>query len=158
MLVNFETLIDHSQKNLGKYNRGMRKINCVLLVDDDGTTNFINYRLIKQLNITEEIHTEYNGEKALNFLQFYAEGHSNEAPELILLDLKMPVLDGYEFLEYLRMKKFENKEKIKVIVLTTSTRKDDMEKLKKFNVTIINKPLTPENFLQSFDLHSVSGS
>ena len=136
----------------------MRKINCVLLVDDDGTTNFINYRLIKQLNITDEIHTEYNGEKALNYLQFYAEEHKNEAPELILLDLKMPVLDGYEFLEYLRMKKFDNKEKVQVVVLTTSTRKDDIDKLKKFNVKVVNKPLTQESLMQALDLQSVSGS
>jgi len=120
----------------------MRKSNCVLLVDDDGTTNFINYRIIKQLDITDEIHTEYNGEKALNYLQYFAEKHNNLGPELILLDLKMPVLDGYEFLEYLRMKKFDNKEKIKVIVLTTSKRKDDLEKLKKFNIQYLNKPLT----------------
>src|SRR5690606_23029892 len=113
-------------------------------VDDDGTTNFINYRLIKQLEITEEIHTEYNGEKALNYLHYYSEQHENNAPELILLDLKMPVLDGYEFLEYLRMKKFQNKERIKVIVLSTSKRQDDLDKLKKFNVSYICKPLTEE--------------
>src|SRR5438128_895862 len=111
-----------------------RKFNCALLIDDDGTTNFINYRIIKKLHITDHIQTEINGEKALNFLQFYAENHENKGPELIMVDLKMPVLDGFEFLQYLQIKKFSNKENIKVIVLTTSMYADDLKQLKKFNV------------------------
>lgn len=129
----------------------MKQFNCVLLVDDDGTTNFMNYRLIKQLKITPEIHTEYNGEKALNYLQYYAEQHNNHAPELILLDLKMPVLDGYEFLEYLRMKKFDNKNQIKVIVLTTGNRKDEQEKIKALKVSSIPKPLTAEALMEAIN-------
>lgn len=119
----------------------------MLLVDDDSTTNFVNYKLIKQADITDKIHTEFNGEKALNYLQYYAEQNGNVAPELILLDLQMPVLDGHEFLEYLSIKKFSNKERIKVIVLTNSVRKEDLEKLKKFNVNYLPKPLTQEGLL-----------
>ncbi len=122
----------------------MKKFNCVLLVDDDGATNFINYRLVKQLGVTEEIHTEFNGEKALNYIQYYAEKHDNHAPELILLDLKMPVLDGYEFMEYLRLKKFANKDRIHVLVVSAGGRKEDMERLLRFNVRCISKPLTLE--------------
>lgn len=136
----------------------MEKVNCVLLVDDDSTTNIVNYKLIKNLNITEEIHTEFNGEKALNYLQYYAERHENVAPELILLDLQMPVLDGYEFLEYLRIKKFVNKDRIKVIVLTNSARKDDLEKLEKFNVNYMPKPLTQEGLIKALaEGYSVTG-
>ncbi len=122
----------------------MKKLNCVLLVDDDGATNFINYRIVKQLDITEEIHTEFNGEKALNYIQYYAERHDNHGPELILLDLKMPVLDGYEFMEYLRLKKFSNKDKMSVLVLSSGGGKDDMERLLRHNVRYIAKPLTAE--------------
>ena len=119
-----------------------RKFNCALLIDDDGTTNFINYRIVKRLKITDHVQTEINGEKALNFLQFYAENHENQAPELIIVDLKMPVLDGFEFLQYLQIKKFSNKENIKVIVLTTSVYAEDLKQLKKFNVEYLMKPLT----------------
>jgi CheY-like chemotaxis protein len=119
-----------------------RKINCALLIDDDGTTNFINYRILKKLQITEHIQTEVNGEKALNFLQFYAENHENDAPELIMVDLKMPVLDGFEFLQYLQLKKFANEENIKVVVLTTSMYAEDLKQLRKFKVEYIMKPLT----------------
>src|SRR5436189_6469508 len=119
-----------------------RKFNCALLIDDDGTTNFINYRIVRKLKITDQIQTEVNGEKALNFLQFYAENHDNRAPELIIVDLKMPVLNGFEFLEYLNIKQFSNKENIKVIVLTTSMYAEDLKQLKKFNVEYLTKPLT----------------
>jgi CheY-like chemotaxis protein len=119
-----------------------RKFNCALLIDDDGTTNFINYRIVNALKLANQIQTEINGEKALNFLQFYAETHQNHSPELILVDLKMPVLDGFEFLQYMQIKKFANKENIKMIVLTTSMYHDDLKQLKKFNVEYIMKPLT----------------
>ena len=124
-----------------------KKLKCVLLVDDDGTTNFINYRIIYKLNIAEKIHTEINGEKALNFLQFYSENNNNNCPELIILDLKMPVLDGFGVLEYLQIKKFANKDKVKIIVLTTSMYADDLQSLKRFNVEYIAKPLTEKKFL-----------
>jgi CheY-like chemotaxis protein len=119
-----------------------KKFNCALLIDDDGTTNFINYRIVNALKLANQIQTEINGEKALNFLQFYAETHQNNSPELILVDLKMPVLDGFEFLQYMQIKKFANKENIKMIVLTTSMYHDDLKLLKKFNVEYIMKPLT----------------
>jgi CheY-like chemotaxis protein len=124
-----------------------KKLKCVLLVDDDGTTNFINFRIVNRLNIAEKIHTEINGEKALNFLQFYAENNNNNCPELIILDLKMPVLDGFGVLEYLQIKKFANKDQVKIIVLTTSLHADDLQSLKRFNVEYIAKPLTEKKFL-----------
>ena len=122
----------------------MKRFNCILLVDDDGTTNFLNKGTLERMQLGDEIHIELNGEKALNYVQHYSEKHNNTCPELILLDLKMPVLDGFEFLEYLRIKKFINKEQVKTIVLTTSTHKEDLKRLDKFGVKYISKPLTPD--------------
>jgi CheY-like chemotaxis protein len=134
----------------------MKKINCVLLVDDDGVTNFINYKIVKQLDITDVIHTEFNGEKALNFIQYYAELHENNAPEIILLDLKMPVLDGYEFLEYLKFKKFDNKNDMQIIALSNQTRPDELARLERFNIKLLPKPLTLEALSLSLGINSLT--
>lgn len=128
----------------------MSKFNCVLLIDDDGTTNHLNEVIVKKLQITNQIHTETNGEKGLNFLQYYAEQNNNNAPELILLDIQMPVLDGIEFLEYLRIKKFDNKDKIKVVVLASNEEPDEIKKFKSsFSIIYLEKPLSKDKLMQA---------
>src|ERR1700749_2364692 len=104
-------------------------INCVLLVDDDRVVNFLNERIIKGLHITSSIKVCDNGEEGIKFIKKYAEEHDNNCPELILLDLKMPVADGFEFINNYRELNFQNKDKVKIIVVTTSTHEQDIEKI-----------------------------
>ncbi|SHJ08411.1 response regulator [Aquimarina spongiae] len=88
----------------------MGKLKQVLLVDDSKATNFFNKTIIEKLNCAEEVVTVQNGEEALKWIQ------SNSIhPELIFLDINMPVMDGWEFLsEY---QKLEDKDEKAVIVL-----------------------------------------
>jgi response regulator of citrate/malate metabolism len=128
------------------------QLNCVLLVDDDGVTNFINHRLIKKLNITSSIHSAINGSEAIKFLLDYASKNNNNGPELILLDINMPVLDGFEFLEQFEKLKLKNKDKIKIIVLTTSTHQKDIKKIASHStIGYINKPLTIEKLQETLN-------
>src|SRR5262249_52798412 len=120
---------------------------CILLIDDDGTTNFINHRLLKKLNITENIQSAINGDKAIQFITQFAYQHNNNAPELILLDLNMPGADGFDFLSSFREMDFANKDNIKLVVLTTSTHGRDMQVLKEEKLAYINKPLTEEKLM-----------
>jgi CheY-like chemotaxis protein len=126
----------------------MNKINCVLLVEDDKVTNFLNERIIRGLKITDNIKITYNGEEGLDFIRKFAAEHSNQGPEIILLDLNMPGTDGFEFINALKAMYFDNQEKIKIIVLTTSTHEYDIKKLiGDKSIGYINKPLVEEKLV-----------
>lgn len=125
------------------------KFNCVLLVDDDGVTNFINHRLIKKMNITGCIQSAVNGNEALKYLKEFSLKNDNKGPELVLLDINMPVLDGFEFLEHFQTMSFANKENIKIVILTTSTHQKDILKISSnTHIGYINKPLTQDKLME----------
>lgn len=122
----------------------MQKLGSILLVEDDNITNFINERLIKKLDVAEEIKVAANGSEALSFIRTRVAGGKN-SPDLIFLDINMPVMDGFEFLQEFKQLEFPGKEKVVIVVLTTSTNQNDIEKLKNSgNTDFINKPLTKE--------------
>jgi CheY-like chemotaxis protein len=76
----------------------MKTLKCILLVDDDEINNIICYSHINRLGIAEKIQTARNGLNALNFLRRYHIQYRS-LPELIILDIEMPVMDGMEFLK-----------------------------------------------------------
>lgn len=78
----------------------MVKVKNVLLIDDDPISNVITKALIYESNVTERILTAQNGQEALSILKNCAT--SDNFPDVIFLDLKMPVMDGYEFLKEMK--------------------------------------------------------
>jgi CheY-like chemotaxis protein len=122
-----------------------KKLNCVLLIDDDKATNFINERVIKKLDCTKRIVTVYNGAEALEFLSIEENGNLLQ-PDLIFLDINMPVMDGWEFLEHYRKLHENKKAKVVLLMLTTSLNPDDVKKANKIQEVkgFKNKPLTIE--------------
>jgi CheY-like chemotaxis protein len=126
----------------------MTKINSILLVDDDQINNFINKRIIGKLNVAKRINIALNGEEALNYIQNYCDETGN-CPELIFLDINMPVMNGFEFLNEFKNLHLKNKNNVKIIVLTTSTNPGDMQKLKDYSIKgFLNKPLTEKKILE----------
>ncbi len=119
----------------------MSRFNCVLLVDDDEITNFINVNLLEAMGITHKIEIATNGQEALDYLKGCL-----QCPDLILLDINMPLLDGFEFLEFFKSLELKEKDNTKVIALTTSNNPKDVQRLQDYGVNnLINKPLTKEN-------------
>ncbi|OQP64622.1 response regulator [Niastella populi] len=123
----------------------MKKIKNVLLIDDDEPTNFINKKIIESSELVEYIHIAQSGQEALNFLSRRSEQNGpHPLPDLIFLDINMPAMDGWEFLD--RYKDLTNgkKDSIIIVMLTTSLNHDDVVKareLKEVNA-FRNKPLT----------------
>lgn len=125
----------------------MKRINSIMLVEDDNITNFINERLLRKLDIAGEINIVVNGSDALNTIKNTIEKGSM-CPNLILLDINMPVMDGFEFLNEFKKLTFSGKKDVVIIVLTTSTNVSDINKLKNAgNTDFINKPLTREKVI-----------
>lgn len=127
-----------------------KKLNCVLLVDDDDATNYINNIVIKKSNITDTIVTKLNGKEALEFIcnegKFFENGNEFPKPDLIFLDVNMPIMDGWEFIEAYEKLDAEKKGKIIIVMLTTSLNPDDQTKANKLKSIsdFKHKPLTPD--------------
>lgn len=116
----------------------------VLLVDDDNIFNFLSTKTLQQMGIANEIHTALNGREALDLLNNYFTG-TYAAPDVILLDLNMPVLDGFGFLEAFQRLNMPNKEKITVIIVTSSNDPKDVERARQMGIThYLTKPLSEE--------------
>jgi CheY-like chemotaxis protein len=104
-----------------------KKLNCILLVDDDSNCNFFHKRLLTKKQCAEKIEIALNGQDAISFLLKQVDGNYH-APAIIFLDINMPGMNGWEFLE--EYEKLDNNVKAKVVVvmLTTSINPDDEKK------------------------------
>lgn len=128
----------------------MKKLNRVLLIDDDTATNFITKMIIKKAGITDQIDTALNGKQALAFLTNSGEYAKDEQtyplPQLILLDINMPIMDGWEFAEAFAKLEEYHKENTTIIMLSSSLNPDDRERALKIPVIsgFQNKTLSPE--------------
>lgn len=110
-----------NSKNLQMKN----KLNCVLLIDDDEPTNFLNQLVLEGTGCTERIHVAESGHSALRYLESSCENQNQPCPELIFLDINMPAMNGWEFLERYSGLEKQRKEHPVVVMLTTSLNPDD---------------------------------
>ncbi|MBC3542076.1 response regulator [Rufibacter sediminis] len=132
----------------------MKRLNLILLVDDDETTNYLNKRLLTRMEIAEHIEVVTNGEEALTFLND-AIAAGRPLPDLMFLDIKMPVMDGFEFLDQYHQLPATAQKCILVMMLTSSASFYDLEKLKKYNAVEqhISKPLEEAHVREILEQH-----
>lgn len=127
------------------------KYNAVMLIDDNEIDNLINQKIIESSDICNYIFTHTGGKSAIEFLKnaekIAREGNKGLMPEIIFLDIDMPLMDGFQFLD-----EFENlpkgiKDHCRIVMLTSSINSKDVKKSKRYsNVKeYINKPLTKES-------------
>lgn len=121
----------------------MKKFTHIMLVDDDSISNRIGEKLIERLEIAEIITCVPNGLEAIAYLKA-----TNTIPEIIFLDLNMPIMDGYQFLEEFQKLNLD-KAKIDIVILTNSTDGRDLEKIQGFSIRYyVSKPLLDHNLLK----------
>jgi CheY-like chemotaxis protein len=121
----------------------MERIKCVLVVDDDHSANFITKTVINKIKCSEEILVAMNGREALEIIaERCMEGSGKPCPQLILLDVKMPVMDGFEFLRNFEQMPLSPDQRPVVIMLSTSTNPKDLQLAQEFKIgEFLNKPL-----------------
>lgn len=137
----------------------IEKLNCIMVIDDDEPTNFISKMIIEEADCTQHLQVIESGTKALNYLEkamaFTVEDNCFIMPDLLFLDINMPRMNGWEFLEEYRKLKNEHHPKIVIIMLTTSLSPDD--KLKAESIPEVagfeNKPITTEMIQRVVNTH-----
>ena len=122
---------------------GVKNIGLVMLVDDNDTDNFISRRIIEISRFASEVEIKNSGKRALEYLEINKE-NPDRLPEIIFLDINMPIVDGFVFLyEFEKFSDFV-KEKCKVIILSSSDNRRDIDKIINNDhvIEFITKPLT----------------
>ncbi|HAA14215.1 MAG TPA: response regulator [Cytophagales bacterium] len=123
-----------------------KAIDLVMLVDDNDTDNFISKRIIEITKFASDVEIKNSGKSALEYLEQNKEDHSR-LPDIIFLDINMPIVDGFVFLY--EFEKFADsvKNKCKVIILSSSDNKRDIDKIVNNDhvIKFITKPLTEQS-------------
>lgn len=114
----------------------------VLIIDDDPIHNMVSSKLIEKAGFSLKTDKVLSGKLALEYLKRNAE--ENSLPELIFLDINMPLMDGWEFLEHFNNMKSSFNIDIHILMLTSSISPEDMEKSKKHPLVFefVTKPLS----------------
>lgn len=120
-----------------------KSLDLVMLVDDNDTDNFISKRIIEITKFSKGVEVKSSGKTALDYLK-ENQNNIDKIPSLIFLDINMPIVDGFVFLY--EFEKFNElvRNKCKVIILSSSDNKRDIDKIVNNNhvIKFITKPLT----------------
>jgi CheY-like chemotaxis protein len=125
----------------------MEPVNLVALIDDDELTNFIGTIIIKSTHLAKKIKSFSSGQDAIDFLKVHR-NNTEQLPEIILLDLNMPVMDGFQFLEnYIKLEPKLAKT-ITIYVLSSSISSGDCKRIEQISEVsdYMIKPITKEKF------------
>lgn len=123
-----------------------KKINTVLLIDDDSTINYLHNRLLEKLGMAEQVVITQNGMEGLAaFLEINERLNKNDFA-VVFLDLNMPIMNGWEFLDKLSKAENEISMNYKIYILSSTINPDDQKKAKGNPMVagFLSKPLTKE--------------
>lgn len=137
-------------------------INKVFCIDDDHITLVLCDMVIKKSGFANEVITAKNGKEGLGWFSAYFSKNNaepkQEPPEVIFLDLNMPVMNGWDFLEDFLMKYTERLPETKVVILSSTVNPEDFLRANRYDIVIdfINKPLTAEGLEELMEHEQLS--
>ncbi|WP_348674266.1 response regulator [uncultured Abyssibacter sp.] len=132
----------------------MNKLKEILLIDDNPADNFLHRDLIEAMDIAETINEAHDGEAAIDYLRAANTDPGRTMPDLILLDVNMPLMNGWEFLDQAG-KETLLEHSIVVMMLTTSLNPDHRASAERSPELdgFLGKPLTRETVVDILATH-----
>lgn len=122
-----------------------------MCVDDDPITLMLFKKIVEKASFAKEIVNAMNGEEAITFIN--AITYEDSKPQLIFLDLNMPIMSGWEFLDLFNNSTYYKLNNTKIIILTSTIDPEDIKKSKTYPnvIEFLSKPITVEmlNYLKS---------
>ena len=134
-----------------------QKLKCIMLIDDDESPNFISEKIISKADFTGKCVVMQNAELALDYLEKDDKDHPK--PDLIFLDLNMPLMDGWGFLAEYEKFSQDIRDSTVVIIVSTSVNPDDRERAKHNRLVddFENKILTHGKIENIINKHFLNG-
>ncbi|AUC74357.1 response regulator [Olleya sp. Bg11-27] len=128
----------------------MKHINSTCLIDDDHIFIYAVKRILKTSQLCDDFTVFNNGEDAINGLK-KAVTEKQHIPDLILLDINMPIMDGWQFLD--EFKKLKTSKKITLYIVSSSVDPADLNKAKEYEqiTDFIVKPITRSNLIKTLE-------
>jgi CheY-like chemotaxis protein len=127
---------------------------CILLIDDDPTTNYLNRKLLTKMGVADQVLTALNGQEALAALHTCCPANKATCPNLVFLDVNMPLINGFEFLAAYRQLPLAQQLATVVVMLTSSLHPRDVARAQHLRVAgFLTKPLTTNKVTQIIQAH-----
>jgi CheY-like chemotaxis protein len=121
----------------------------ILIVDDDQVSRFLHRRIFESWEFVNLVHAVSSGKDALEFFN-PAFRDITAVPDIILLDLNMPIMNGFEFIKAFQAMDFPGKEKVLIIIATSSDNPDDMKRAYDLGIQhYVTKPVTKEKLMSA---------